>query len=100
MRMGRVEGLYLSENALSGEIPAERAVVLVYQRGVHRGRYVRLRGVGALHRARGGDVHRSGRGAGCRQPHLHHPADGAGPREDVSGVDERVSLSCLRGMGE
>ena len=29
--------------------------------------YVRFRGVGALHRARGGGVHRSGRGARCQQ---------------------------------
>ena len=25
----------------------------------------------------------------CRQPDLHHPAGGAGTREDVSGVDGR-----------
>ena len=51
-------------------------------------RYVRFCGVGALHRARGRDVHRSGRGAGCRQPHLHDLAGGAGGREDALGVDE------------
>ena len=49
---------------------------------------VRFRGVGALHRAGGRDVHRSGLGAGYRQPDLHDLAGGAGPREDVSGVDE------------
>ena len=89
----------------------QRAVVLVYQRGVHRCRYVRLRGVGALCRARGRDVHRSGRGAGCRQPHLHDAAGSAGPRENVSGVDEGPEKKrrglvepedpfCLRCMGE
>ena len=36
-----------------------------------------------------GDVHRSGRGAGCRQPHLHDFAGGAGPREDFSGIVAR-----------
>ena len=52
-----------------------------------RTRYVRLRGVGALHRAGGRDVHRSGRGAGYRPPHLHDLAGGAGSREDFSGID-------------
>ena len=62
---------------------------------VHRGvvpphRYVRFRGVGALHgAARGGNVHRSRRGAGCGQPHLHHPAGGAGPESGgFSGIDK------------
>ena len=53
--------------------------------GVPPHRYVRFRGVGALHRA--GPVHRSGGGVGCRQPHLHHAAGGAGSREDGSGID-------------
>ena len=89
----------------------QRAVVLVHRRGVHRGRYVRFRGVGALHRARGGSVHRNSVGAGCCQPDLHHIAGGAGPREDFSGVDaapdkkarglvEPEDLFCLRNMGK
>ena len=54
----------------------QRAGGPVHRRDVHHDRYVRLRGIGALHRA--GPVHWSGRGAGCRQPHLHHAAGGAG----------------------
>ena len=56
---------------------------------LHRCRCVGLRGIGALHgAARGGNVHRSGRGAGCCQPHLHHPAGGAGPESGgFSGID-------------
>ena len=50
-------------------------------------RHVRLRGIGALHRARGKTVRRSGGGAGCRQRDLHHPAGGAGPRDDFPGID-------------
>ena len=58
----------------------------------HRGRYVRFRRVGALHRARGGSVHRSGLGAGCRQPHLHHPAgfSGATHRRPGDGAELRA----------
>ena len=46
-------------------------------------------GIRALHgTARGGDVHWSGRGAGCRQPHLHHAAgDSGGERDGCSGID-------------
>ena len=51
-------------------------------------RYVRLRGVGALHGAtRGGDVHRRGRGARCQQPDLYDTAGGAGPGDAGSGID-------------
>ena len=53
-----------------------RAGSPVHRGDVHHDRYVQLRGVGALHRA--GPVHWSGRGTGCRQPHLHHAAGGAG----------------------
>ena len=38
--------------------------------------------------ARGGGVHRSGRGTRCQQPDLHHATGGAGSREDVSGIDK------------
>ena len=65
------------------------------------GRYVRLRGVGALRCGGGGAVQRRGPGNGPRHPHLHHAAGGAGPREDGSGIGTAVvSLSCLGNMGE
>ena len=66
----------------------QRADGLVHRPGVPRRRYVRLRGVGALRCGRGGAVQRRGPGNGPRQPHLHHPAGGAGSREDVSGIDK------------
>ena len=44
----------------------QRAGSPVHRGVVHRHGYIRFRGVGALHRARGGDVHRSGRGVRCR----------------------------------
>ena len=89
----------------------QRAVVLVYRRGVHRGRYVRFRGVGALYCAGRRIVRRSGRGTRCRQPGLHHLAGGAGPGEDFSGIDEGPEKKsrglvepedpfCLRDVGE
>ena len=67
----------------------QRADVLVHRRGVYRRRYVRLRGVGALRRAWGGSVHRSGGGARCRQPHLHHTAAGSGFRDAAPGIVAR-----------
>ena len=42
-------------------------------------RNLRIRGIGALHRARRREVHRIGPGDGCRQPHLHDLALRAGP---------------------
>ena len=64
----------------------QRADGLAHRPGVPRRRYVRLRGVGALRCGRGGAVQRRGPGNGPRQPHLHHAAGGAGPREDGSGI--------------
>ena len=66
---------------------SQRAGGPVHRRDVHKRRDVGFRGVGALHGAWGGDVHRSGRGTRYRQPDLHHAAGGAGSREDVSGID-------------
>ena len=64
----------------------QRAGSPVHRGDVHHDRYVQLRGVGALHRA--GPVHWSGRGTGCRQPHLHHATGGAGPESGgFSGID-------------
>ena len=55
-------------------------------------------------RHQGGDVHRSGRGGGWWQSHLHHAAGGAGSREDASGIDggecpESPVLASSRGEG-
>ena len=69
----------------------QRTGVPVPRRDVrlHRCRCVGLRGIGALHgAARGGNVHRSGRGDRCRQPDPHHAAGGAGAREDGSRIDK------------
>ena len=65
----------------------KRAGELVHRRDVPGHRYVGLRGVGSLYCAGRRIVRRSGGGAGCRQPHLHHAAGGAGSREDSSGID-------------
>ena len=64
---------------------AMRAGSPVHQRDVHRGRYIQLRGVGALQHARGGTIHRSGGGTRCRQPHLHDLA--GGERGDFPGIN-------------
>ena len=114
------EAMEVSCQLMSGGIVLEEAEIPLEANGqearyidgvVPPHRYVRFRGVGALHRARGRDVHRSGRGTGFRQPDLHDLAGGAGSRETVPGVDEgpekkrRVLVEpedpfCLRGMGE
>ena len=54
--------------------------------------YVRLRGVGALRCRGSGDVHSRGPGAGCRQPHLHHPAGAsdAARRREGGGAELRA----------
>ena len=67
----------------------QRADVLAHRPGVPRRRYVRLRGVGALRCGGGGAVQRRGPGNGLRQPHLRHPAGGAGPGDAISGIDAR-----------
>ena len=95
MKAGVVlEEMEISLAAYGQEAPVPRG-------DVHHDRYVQLRGVGALHRAWGRDVHRSGRGAGCRQPNLHHATGGA--RSQRCRIRNRapvVSLSCLRCMGK
>ena len=65
----------------------QRADGLAHRRGVPRRRYVRLRGVGAMRYGWGGAVYRRGPGNGPRQSHLYHTADGADPRDAVSGID-------------
>ena len=81
------DGAVLEEEEISLE--AQRTGGPVHRGDVYQYRYIGLRGVGALYgTARGGDVHRSGRGARCGQPHLHHATGGAGSREDVSGIDK------------
>ena len=65
---------------------------------VHRGdvyqyRYIRFRGVGALYgTARGGDVHRGGRGTRCGQPHLYDTAGGTGGGNAESGGAMKSSV--------
>ena len=64
---------------------------------------VGLRGIGALHGSfrGGGDVHRSRRGARCGQPHLHHPAGGAGPESGgFSGIDRGSARFLVGGTWE
>ena len=64
------------------------------EESVHPHRYIRFRGVGALHRA--GSVHRSGRGARCRQPHLHDAAGGAGGPDGRRRPGGRSGLCAFR----
>ena len=69
-------------------LEAKRQGSLVHRAVVHKRRYIRFRGVGALHvTARGSDVHRSGRGARCRKPHLYDAAGGAGPEMTSPAID-------------
>ena len=63
-------------DAVSIPSAVQRADGLVPRHDIHPCRYVRLRGVGALRRCRGGAVYRRGPGTGPRQPHLHHTARG------------------------
>ena len=78
----------------------QRADLLVPRPGVPRRRYVRLRWVGALRCGRGGFVYRLGSGNGPRRPHLHHPAGGAGGREDVSGIKRGALVFWSEARGE
>ena len=56
------DGAVLEEEEISLEANGQEAPV--HRADVYQYRYIRFRGVGALHRTRGGgDVHRSGRGA-------------------------------------
>ena len=74
----------------------QRADLLVHRRGVHHDRHVGLPGVGALHRARQGTVHRHRRGDGCRPAHLQHAFGGAGGPDGRRGRGDGPGFCAFR----
>ena len=77
------------QDAASIPLAANGQEALVHRRDVHRRRYVRFRGVGALRCSGSGDVHRRGPGTRCRQPPLHDLAGASGaPRRRPGGGAE------------
>ena len=65
-------------NTAMVELAWDRTTGAVHQRAVCGRRHLRLFRFGALHRARGQEVHRNRPGVGHGKPHLHDVAAGAG----------------------